>query len=189
MVQYTFDQIQNQFLFFFFKQDRKDSSLMQAWALLLTLPSASIPWLWGSTSTSWGCHLPSAPSQTFAELKFLRRCLFSTGKWSRPLFSKAKSFQKSWFFMKIFNQLGNLNTTMFSLNVQWWHSQLRGAYSGWLYSALAHMFIWSECTERQEYARPRILQFAFISFHISSQLPGLLSDCHILFQQDGITMI
>ena len=64
-----------------------------------------------------------------------------------------------------------------------------GTYSGWLYSALSHMFICSESPERQEYARPRILQFAFISFHISSQLFGLLSDCHILFQQDGITMI
>lgn len=51
------------------------------------------------------------------------------------------------------------------------------------------MFIGLESPERQEYARPRILQFAFISFHISSQLSGLLSDCHMLFQQDGITMI
>ena len=50
------------------------------------------------------------------------------------------------------------------------------------------MFIWLECTERQEYARPRILQFAFISFSISSQLSGLLSDCHMLFQQDELTM-
>ena len=43
--------------------------------------------------------------------------------------------------------------------------------------------------KRQEYARPRILQFAFISFHISSQLSGLLSDCHMSFQKDGITII
>ena len=51
------------------------------------------------------------------------------------------------------------------------------------------MFIWSECTERQKYARHRILQFAFISLHISSQLSGLLADCHMLFQQDGLTLI
>ena len=63
-----------------------------------------------------------------------------------------------------------------------------GAYSGWFYSALSCMFIGLESPERQEYARPRILQFAFISFSISSQLSGLLSDCHMLFQQDELTM-
>ena len=51
------------------------------------------------------------------------------------------------------------------------------------------MFIGPESPERQEYSRPSILQFAFISFHMSSQLSSLLSDCHMLFLQDGITMI
>ena len=79
---------------FFFKRDRKDLSLMQAWSLLLTLPSASIPWLWGSTSTSWGYPLPHAPSQTFAELKFLRKCFFSNGQMEQTFMFQSNIISK-----------------------------------------------------------------------------------------------
>ena len=75
---------------------------------------------------------------------------------------------------------------MSSDNINGWKG---GTYSGWLYSALHYMFIGLESPEIQEYTRHSILQFAFISLHISSHLSGLLSDCQMLFQQDGITMI
>lgn len=128
---------------------------MWASALLLTLPSASILWRWGSTSTSWGCPLHNAPSQTSAGLKFLSKCFFSTWKWSKPLCSKATSFQRSWFFMKIAKQHGNLNAEMILPNVQWWH--WRGRHLFWvvILSIVPHVHMFRS-PERQEYARPRI---------------------------------
>lgn len=50
------------------------------------------------------------------------------------------------------------------------------------------MFIGLESLKDRNMPDPEFCNL-LLSLCISSQLSGLLSDCHMLFQQDGITMI